>query len=133
MVAYRLLAGSLPFAGPTARDFVLQHISVAPAPLIEAAPQLVARPALVDDAPASWVLEALAQHRLARHEDEWRSLAEVPASSLERVGEPAVLQLLEDFGRDEKARELREQLNRLSQRHFDAMKVATGSPSPDLR
>ncbi len=47
VLAYRLLAGQHPFAGPTARDFVLQHITQAPPDLKSVAPHLAGQPALV--------------------------------------------------------------------------------------
>jgi serine/threonine protein kinase len=35
VLAYRMLSGSLPFNGPNARDYLLQHIGTAPTPLVE--------------------------------------------------------------------------------------------------
>ena len=40
VLAYRMLSGSLPFTGPNARDFLVQHIGTPPVPLVEAAPVL---------------------------------------------------------------------------------------------
>ncbi len=243
VLAHRLLAGAHPFAGPTARDFVLQHISAEPVPLAKAAPHLGSRPALVElvarclrkepdarprsaleliealrapeprpiplvtqpvtgrtaefaaravmrspivvatlggavlltlvaaaaiasyrsaphrvagrqledgDArgalatlrvararqqlePAAWVLEARALHQLSRHEEESVALAELPAPELQHVTDGDVLALVEDFGRDEKSRERHEQLNRLAQAHFEALKAAARADEPDVR
>ena len=47
VVAFRMLSGVLPFPGPGARDFLLQHLSAVPASLLTAAPQLAAVPQLV--------------------------------------------------------------------------------------
>ncbi|MBL8952820.1 MAG: protein kinase [Myxococcaceae bacterium] len=59
ILAYRLLAGHHPFPGPTARDFLLQHVSSEPAPLkLDAAPVL-----------ASVVMKCLAKKPYERPED----------------------------------------------------------------
>ena len=47
VLAYRLLAGRHPFAGPSARDFLLQHITQAPPELGSVAPALADQPALL--------------------------------------------------------------------------------------
>ena len=47
VLAYRVLCGRLPFAGPTPRQFLAQHAAAPPLPLAEAAPALAAHPALV--------------------------------------------------------------------------------------
>ncbi|WP_370458924.1 protein kinase [Aggregicoccus sp. 17bor-14] len=47
VLAYRVLAGRLPFAGPSPRQFLAQHAAAPPLPLTEAAPALAAHPALV--------------------------------------------------------------------------------------
>lgn len=46
VLAFRLLAGRHPFPGPSARDFLLQHITQQAPELSSVAPQLVDRPAL---------------------------------------------------------------------------------------
>ena len=38
VLAYRMLTGQLPFQGPNARDYLLQHVSAAPRPLLQLAP-----------------------------------------------------------------------------------------------
>ena len=47
VLAYRVLSGQLPFRGPGATQYVAQHASAPPLPLIEAAPTLAGHPALV--------------------------------------------------------------------------------------
>ncbi|HET9452492.1 MAG TPA: serine/threonine-protein kinase, partial [Aggregicoccus sp.] len=47
VLAYRVLCGRLPFAGPAPRQFLAQHAAAPPLPLAEAAPALAAHPALV--------------------------------------------------------------------------------------
>ncbi|MFT3711168.1 MAG: serine/threonine-protein kinase [Archangium sp.] len=46
VVAYRMLAGRLPFEGPEARDYLEQHVRQPPPPLDELAPHVVGYPAL---------------------------------------------------------------------------------------
>lgn len=46
VVAYRALAGVLPFNGPSARDFLVQHVKQPPAPLERVNPALAAHPTL---------------------------------------------------------------------------------------
>jgi serine/threonine-protein kinase len=46
VVAYRVLAGVLPFPGPSPRSFLAQHVGTLPTPLAVAAPALAAFPAL---------------------------------------------------------------------------------------
>ncbi len=43
VLAYRMLAGRHPFPGPSARDFLLQHITQQPPELVSVAPQLAAQ------------------------------------------------------------------------------------------
>jgi hypothetical protein len=40
VLAYRVLSGNLPFNGPNARDFLLQHIGTVPTPLVEVIPAM---------------------------------------------------------------------------------------------
>ncbi len=47
VVAYRMLSGVLPFAGPSAGEFIGQHVHTAPRPLLDAAPHLAQHPMLV--------------------------------------------------------------------------------------
>ncbi|ADO74909.1 serine/threonine-protein kinase [Stigmatella aurantiaca] len=47
VLAYRVLSGQLPFAGPSPRQFIAQHASAAPLPLDRAAPGLATHPTLV--------------------------------------------------------------------------------------
>jgi hypothetical protein len=46
VLAYRMLAGQLPFQGPNARDYLLQHVSAAPRSLLQLAPQVASQPEL---------------------------------------------------------------------------------------
>ncbi len=47
VVAYRTLSGRLPFEGPDARRYIVQHANVAPLPLDQAAPTLARHPGLI--------------------------------------------------------------------------------------
>jgi serine/threonine protein kinase len=40
VLAYRVLSGNLPFNGPNARDYLLQHIGTVPTPLVEVVPAM---------------------------------------------------------------------------------------------
>lgn len=80
---------------------------------------------------ADWVLEARALHQLKRHEEEWAAIAAVPEPELDATDERILLQLVEDFARDEKARELREQLDRFARVGLVALKAAAAGPSPE--
>ena len=44
VLAYRVLCGRLPFAGPSPRQFLAQHAAAPPLPLTDAAPGLAAHP-----------------------------------------------------------------------------------------
>ncbi|MBX7114947.1 MAG: serine/threonine protein kinase [Myxococcaceae bacterium] len=48
VLAFRVLSGEYPFPGPSSRDFLRQHVSMAPRALVEAAPALKAHPKLVE-------------------------------------------------------------------------------------
>jgi hypothetical protein len=61
VLAYRMLTGQLPFQGPNARDFLLQHVSAAPRPLLQLAPQVASQPEL-----SAVVMRALAKDPKAR-------------------------------------------------------------------
>jgi serine/threonine protein kinase len=61
VLAYRMLSGSLPFTGPNARDFLVQHIGTPPVPLIEAAPPMAEDPDL-----AAIVMRCLSKDARAR-------------------------------------------------------------------
>jgi len=72
VLGYRMLTGQLPFLGPNARDYLLQHVSSAPTPLLELAPQVASSPDL-----GAAVMRALAKDPKARPQSaaEWvRSL-----------------------------------------------------------
>ncbi len=56
VVAYRMLSGVLPFAGPSAGEFIGQHVHTAPRPLLDAAPHLAQHPTL-----AALVMQLLAK------------------------------------------------------------------------
>ena len=47
VLAYQVLSGHLPFAGPGPRHFLLQHVGTPPTPLEQSAPRLAAHPLLV--------------------------------------------------------------------------------------
>ncbi len=47
VILYRALTGKHPFAGPTPREYIAQHIQQAPAPLLDVAPHLAEFPSLV--------------------------------------------------------------------------------------
>ncbi len=61
VLAYRMLTGQLPFQGPNARDYLLQHVSAAPRPLLQLAPQVASQPEL-----SAMVMRALAKDPRAR-------------------------------------------------------------------
>jgi HAMP domain-containing protein len=61
VLAYRMLTGQLPFQGPNARDYLLQHVSAAPRPLLQLAPQVASQPEL-----SAIVMRALAKDPKAR-------------------------------------------------------------------
>jgi hypothetical protein len=46
VVAYRMLAGVLPYPGPSPGEYIAQHVHTAPKPLLEAAPHLSSQPML---------------------------------------------------------------------------------------
>ena len=56
VLAYRMLTGQLPFQGPNARDYLVQHVSATPRPLIQLAPRVASQPEL-----ASVVMRCLAK------------------------------------------------------------------------
>ena len=61
VILFRALIGRHPFPGPTAREFISQHIHLAPPSLLDAAPHLSGFPALV--AAVSGCLEKDPNHR----------------------------------------------------------------------
>lgn len=61
VILFRALIGKHPFPGPTAREFISQHIHLAPPSLLDAAPHLSGFPALV--AAVSGCLEKDPTHR----------------------------------------------------------------------
>lgn len=81
----------------------------------------------------TWALEARALHALGRHEEEWAAVAQLPGTALDALIPDDVKHLVEDFGRNEKARGLHEELNRLAQRHFDLLREAATGGERDLR
>lgn len=83
--------------------------------------------------PGTWALEAKALHALGRHEEEWAAVAQLPGTALDALTADDVKHLIEDFGRNEKARGLHEELNRIAQRHFDILKAAATGGERDLR
>ncbi len=63
---------------------------------------------------AMLLLEAQALHRLDRHSEEWSVLGGLAAPELEDAPDEVLDALLADFGRNERERALREQLDRLA-------------------
>jgi Protein kinase domain len=61
VLGYRMLTGQLPFSGPNARDYLIQHVSIAPRPLLHLAPQVASQPGL-----GILVMRALAKDPKAR-------------------------------------------------------------------
>jgi len=81
VLAYRVLSGNLPFAGPNARDYLLQHIGTVPTPLVENTPSMA------DDADLSAiVMRCLAKDSRARFQTApVVMLVRRPASGLRRL------------------------------------------------
>ncbi|MGO8968490.1 MAG: serine/threonine-protein kinase [Myxococcaceae bacterium] len=75
VLGYRMLSGQLPFQGPNARDYLLQHVSNVPRPLLELAPQMASQPDL-----GTVVMRALAKDPNARPQSaaEWVRALEPP-------------------------------------------------------
>jgi len=80
VLAYRVLSGNLPFVGPNARDYLLQHIGTVPTPLVENTPSMA------DDADLSAiVMRCLAKDSRARFqtaEDLVRALEAPPQATM---------------------------------------------------
>jgi hypothetical protein len=82
VLAYRMLSGSLPFNGPNARDYLVQHIGTPPTPLAEAASAMADDPDL-----CAIVMRCLAKEpktRFQTAEDLVRAL-EAPPKASERM------------------------------------------------
>lgn len=94
ILAYRTLTGVLPFTGPNPRDFLVQHVKVAPVPLETVHPPLAAHPAL-----CAHVLQLLAKEPGRRPEsaklfaDALRALLHTPTLS----GSHAPLPIVQEF------------------------------------
>ncbi len=83
VLAYRMLSGSLPFNGPNARDYLVQHIGTPPTPLVDLAPAMVEDPDL-----AAIVMRCLCKDPRQRYqtaEDLVRAL-EAPPKASGRMG-----------------------------------------------
>jgi len=83
VLSYRMLSGSLPFNGPNARDYLVQHIGTPPTPLVDVAPAIAEDPDL-----AAIVMRCLAKDSRARFqtaEDLVRAL-EAPPKAAARMG-----------------------------------------------
>ena len=88
VLAYRMLTGQLPFQGPNARDYLVQHVSAAPRPLLQLAPRVATQPDL-----AATVMRCLAKDPKARPQaarDVVAALQPVPARVPTPVVAPAV-------------------------------------------
>jgi serine/threonine protein kinase len=85
VLAYRVLSGNLPFNGPNARDYLLQHIGTVPTPLVENTPTMADDPDL-----SAIVMRCLAKEPRARFqsaEDLVRAL-EAPPQAAARMAFP---------------------------------------------
>ncbi|MGZ3444199.1 MAG: serine/threonine-protein kinase, partial [Myxococcaceae bacterium] len=83
VLSYRMLSGVLPFNGPNARDYLVQHIGTAPTPLVEVAPATAEDPDL-----GAIVMRCLAKDprvRFQTAEDLVRAL-ESPPKAAGRMG-----------------------------------------------
>ncbi len=83
VLSYRMLSGSLPFNGPNARDYLLQHIGTPPTPLVDIAPAMAEDPDL-----SAIVMRCLAKEpktRFQTAEDLVRAL-EAPPKASGRMG-----------------------------------------------
>jgi serine/threonine-protein kinase len=83
VLSYRMLSGSLPFNGPNARDYLLQHIGTPPTPLVNIAPAMAEDPDL-----SAVVMRCLAKEpktRFQTAEDLVRAL-EAPPKASGRMG-----------------------------------------------
>jgi len=79
VLAYRMLSGALPFNGPNARDYLVQHIGTPPTPLVELAPAVADDPDL-----AAIVMRCLAKEprtRFQTAEDLVRALEAPPKAT----------------------------------------------------
>jgi hypothetical protein len=79
VLSYRMLSGALPFNGPNARDYLVQHIGTAPTPLVDIAPAMAEDPDL-----AAIVMRCLAKdprQRFQTAEDLVRALESPPKAS----------------------------------------------------
>jgi len=83
VLSYRMLSGSLPFNGPNARDYLLQHIGTPATPLVDIAPAMAEDPDL-----SAIVMRCLAKDpktRFQTAEDLVRAL-EAPPKASGRMG-----------------------------------------------
>ena len=80
ILAYQMLSCRLPYPGPSPREFIIQHATKDPVPLLEAAPQLAEHPGL-----AALVMKCLEK----RPEDRPASAASIAATLLTLPGAPA--------------------------------------------
>jgi len=83
VLAYRMLSGVLPFTGPNARDYLVQHIGTPPTPLVEVAAAMAEDPDL-----GAIVMRCLAKDSRQRYqtaEDLVRAL-ESPPKAAGRMG-----------------------------------------------
>ncbi|MGZ6099364.1 MAG: protein kinase domain-containing protein [Myxococcaceae bacterium] len=83
VLSYRMLSGVLPFNGPNARDYLVQHIGTPPTPLVEVAPAMAEDPDL-----GAIVMRCLAKDprvRFQTAEDLVRAL-ESPPKAAGRMG-----------------------------------------------
>jgi len=83
VLSYRMLSGSLPFNGPNARDYLLQHIGTPPTPLVDFAPAMAEDPDL-----SAIVMRCLAKEPRARFQtaEELVRALEAPPKAAGRMG-----------------------------------------------
>lgn len=81
VLAYHMLTLKLPLPGPSAREYIIQHATMEPTPLLQVAPQLTSHPVL-----AGLVMQCLQK----RPEDRPRSAAAI-AQALLQAGTPSGL------------------------------------------
>jgi serine/threonine-protein kinase len=95
VLAYRVLSGQLPFPGPGPTQYVAQHATSAPLPLLEAAPTLASHPALV--ALVMQLLQKTPTHRLPAASALVDALGALAAGAQGAAGAPLAMAAGTDF------------------------------------
>ena len=112
VLAYRMLSGQLPFQGPNARDFLLQHVSAAPRPLLQLVPEVASQPGL-----AAMVMRSLAKDPKARPQSAQDLVRALESPSPSRLPTPLAPARIPS----------------VSQKLFDERAVPTVQVLPDLK